>query len=271
MRASRQTDRAAIESAARFIYDARLSGIPCQPVGGLLEPGDIAAAYAVQEVNTQRWIAEGRRLVGRKIGLTSKSVQRNAGIDQPDYGMLFADMEIPSGEVLPGRSMNLPKAEGEIAFMVGADLTLEDITLGELIGRLDYALPAVEIIDTRYIGWDFGIEDTISDNASSGYYALGTRPVSLAHLDLELVGMTVERNGEGVSFGAGAACMGNPLQAVLWLARIMVKLGRPLLAGDLVLSGALGPMVSMRPGDDICIRISGLGSVAVNYGTDSAK
>lgn len=226
---------------------------------------DIDRAYAVQDVVTKAAIGQGRRLVGRKIGLTSKAVQAQMGVDQPDYGMLFADMEYADGDTIPAGLLIQPKVEAEIAFVLGRDLLAEDVTTAELMGAIDYALPAIEIVDSRIRDWKIGIFDTIADNASSGLYVLGSRPVQLSNFDLRLCGMVMERMGQPVSFGVGAACMGNPLIASLWLARRMAKVGRPLMAGDVILSGALGPMVAARPGDTFRVSINGLGVVITHF------
>jgi 2-keto-4-pentenoate hydratase len=258
----------AISGAARDLYEAHRSGVPCKPIRSLLVDGDVDGAYSVQEQNTCRWIDEGRRLVGRKIGLTSKAVQQAAGIDQPDYGMLFADMSVLNGDVIPKSRLTQPRAEGEVAFVMQHDLDQPDAVMPEVLDAVAYALPALEIVDSRIENFDARLVDTIADNASSGLIVLGTRPVKLSDIDLTLCGMMIERNGDAVAFGAGMACLGNPLHGLLWLARKMASVGRPLAAGDIVLSGALGPMVTMTPGDFIETRISQLGSVSIRYGVE---
>ncbi|MFT0891487.1 2-keto-4-pentenoate hydratase [Pseudochelatococcus sp. G4_1912] len=260
------SDRLSIEQAARDIYDAYIKHETCEPIRRHLAARDIAGAYAVQEANTVRWLSEGRRLTGRKIGLTAKIVQKNAGIDQPDYGMLFSDMEIADGDTIPEGTLFQPKAEGEIAFVLERDLTTENPSLAEVVRATAYALPALEIIDTRIANWDLDIVDTIADNASSGLYVLGATPRKIDQLDLQMCGMVIEKNGDPVSFGAGIACLGHPLNSLRWLARTMVRLGRPLHAGDVVMSGALGPMVRSFDGEYLEARISGLGSVGVQFG-----
>jgi 2-keto-4-pentenoate hydratase len=256
---------AGVESAAERLWEAHLSGVPCAPVREIIGPADLAAAYAVQEHNTRRWLAQGRRLAGRKIGLTSRSVQRQLGVDEPDFGMLFADMSIPDGEEISMQGLLQPRVEGEIAFCLHRDLTHPQLTMSDVIGAVDYVLAAIEIVDSRIERWDIKIADTIADNASSARYVLANEPRSLRALDLRLCGMVMERLGEQVSFGAGAACLGHPLNAMLWLARKMVAAGRPLLAGNLVMSGALGPMVPARPGDVFELKINGLGSVRAAF------
>ena len=250
-----------IEQAAALLRQASESGRPCAPVRNLIGVTSIADAYATQEINTKLAIAAGRRIVGAKIGLTSKAVQSQLGVDQPDFGILYADMDVADGvEVEVGRLIQA-KCEAEIAFVLGRDLELEKLTTAEVVSAVDYALAAIEIVDSRVENWSIKITDTIADNASSGLFVLGSKPVKLADIDLVSAGMVMTRNGEQVSTGAGAACLGNPLTALRWLAETMTAAGRPLKAGDIILSGALGPMVTANPGDAFEARIEGLGSV----------
>jgi 2-keto-4-pentenoate hydratase len=259
-----------VEGVAQVLLDAYDSGKPCPPLRGALLPvGDIETAYAVQQAQVRRWTAEGRRPVGAKIGLTSRAVQESLGVYQPDFGVLFADLAVPDGaEVELGRLLQ-PRVEAEVAFVLGADLPHAQVTIADVIRATDHLLPAIEIVDSRVAGWDISIVDTVADNASSGLFVLGTSPRRLADVDLRLCGMVLEQAGEPVSVGAGAACLGNPLHAVAWLAETLAGAGNPLRAGDVVLSGALGPMVPVTPGASYQARISGLGSVRTCFGRDS--
>ncbi len=251
-----------IRSAAEALLVAGRDRVPVAPIAADFgESANLDVAYEIQEKVTVAGIAMGRRPTGRKIGLTSASVQAQMGVDQPDYGMLFADMEYADGATIPAGLLIQPKIEAEIAFVLGQDLPNEDVTTVELIRAIDYALPAIEIVDSRILDWKIGIFDTIADNASSGLYVLGSRPVGLDSFDVRLCGMVMEQAGQPVSFGVGAACMGNPLISSLWLARRMAQVGRPLCAGDVILSGALGPMVAAQPGDAFRVSINGLGVV----------
>jgi 2-keto-4-pentenoate hydratase len=247
--------------AADAIRAAYQSGKPCPPVRPLIEAGGIASAYAVQDRNTELWLGQGRRLVGRKIGLTSAATQARFGTDRPASGMLFADMEVADGVEIPFSSLLQPRVEAEIAFCVNTDLNIDQLTISDIIGAIDYAVPAIEVPCCRVANWDIKGGDMIADNAVAGMFVLGTRPVRLEAFDHRLCGMVLEHRGETVSVGAGAACMDNPLNSVLWIARKMVEVGRPLLAGDIVMAGALGPMVPAKPGGVYEARISGLGSV----------
>ena len=259
------TTSEAIIKAADLLHQAAVTSKPVAPIRDLLPGGTVDTAYAVQEVNTKRALEAGRRLVGRKIGLTSLAVQKQLGVNQPDYGMLFADMAVPDGWEMTRSQLIQPKVEAEIAFVVGRDMTDADLTMADVFRSIDYAVAAIEVVDSRIADWKIGILDTIADNASSGLYVLGNDPRRLTDVDLRLCGMVMEIKGEPISTGAGAACLGHPLNSVLWLARTMARMGRPLLAGDTLMSGALGPMAPVVWGDVVEARIEGLGSVRAAF------
>lgn len=256
-----------IQKAAELIRNAYQTGQTIEPVRGILPDGDVNAAYAVQKVNTDHWVTEGRRIIGRKIGLTAKAVQQQLGVDQPDYGILFADMCVVDGEEIALGGVLQPKVEGEVALVLADDLAHEQLTLIDLINATAYLLPAIEVVGSRVANWDISIVDTVADNASSGMFVLGACPVRLEDVDLRQCAMVMENNGEEVSAGVGAACLGNPLIAALWLARKMTEVGLPLKAGDVVMTGALGPMALAAAGDVLECRIEGLGSVRTTFAT----
>jgi len=254
-----------IKLAADKIRQAYESGEACAPVRDMLPEGCVESAYAVQKINTNYWVEQGRRVVGVKAGLTSKSVQKQLGVDQPDFGVLYADMFIAEGDKIALDGIMQPKVEAEVALVLKSDITVSNPTIVDVINATDYALPAIEIVGSRIENWNITIVDTVADNASSGLFALGSKPVQLEDIDLKLCGMVMERRGEQVSVGAGQACLGNPLNAAAWLAKTFVENGTPLRAGDILLTGALGPMVQVAPGDTLEARISGLGSVSVSF------
>lgn len=253
------------EAAAQLLHTAASSGHTIAPLRDRLAIADQATAYAIQEANTQRGLAAGRRLVGRKIGLTSLAVQAQLGVNQPDFGMLFADMAVGDGEPVALGRLIQPKVEAEVALVIGRDLTHDRHTYADLIRATEYALPAIEIVDSRIENWNIRFVDTVADNASSGLFVLGGRPVKLADLDLTACAMEMKRGETVVSTGNGRACLGSPLNAAVWLADMMVRCGRPLQAGDIVLTGALGPMVAVQSGDRFDVRIDGLGTVSALF------
>jgi len=258
-----------IERCARRLRDAYEALVPIPALRAEFPGAQLSDAYAIQDRNTQHWLGSGRVAVGAKIGLTAKVVQRQLGVDQPDFGILFADMEVPDGGTVGAGRLIQPKVEGEIAFVLESTPNAERMTTAELLGCVAYALPALEIVDSRIANWDIGIFDTVADNASSGLFVLGTHPVALDAIDLRLCGMVLEKNGEPASFGAGAACLDNPLHALRWLTRTMAEIGRPLVAGDIILSGALGPMVPVQAGDYVAMRINGVGDVHVRFAPET--
>lgn len=254
-----------IEMAAERLRRAHDTRRPCAPVRDLIGADDITSAYAVQEENTRSWLAEGRRIVGRKIGLTSLAVQKQLGVDQPDFGMLFADMAAADGEPIALNTLMQPKVEAEIALVLEKPLTRERHSIDDVAAATAYAVVAIEIVGSRIANWDIRLADTIADNASGSRFVLGSRHMRLSDVDLVNCAMVMERRGSQVSHGSGAACLGNPLNAAVWLADIMVRNGRPLTAGDIVLTGALGPMVAVEPGDMFDARVEGLGEVRATF------
>lgn len=235
----------------------------------LIGATDIAAAYAVQEQVNQARIAAGAHVVGRKIGLTSKAVQQQLGVDRPDLGMLFADMEYDAAAPLPLDRLIQPKVEAEIAFVLGADLVDGELDLAQVTAAVDHAVAAVEICDSRIAGWDITFGDTVADNASAGGYVLGSERRTLDDFSPVDAEMRMTVSGEEDSTGTGAACLGDPLLALQWLARTARELGDPLRAGQVVLSGALGPMRTAAPGASVEVTITGLGSVSVTFEEES--
>ncbi|MCC6827999.1 MAG: fumarylacetoacetate hydrolase family protein [Novosphingobium sp.] len=255
------------EDLARRLRDAYTHGaVP--PLRDGLDPVDAAGAYAVQEINTRFWEAQGRRIVGRKAGLTAKAVQAQLGVDQPDFGVLFDDMRIADGGTLSPASCLQPKAEAEIAFVLGADLADPDTTADQAAAAVASVHAAIEIVDSRIADWKISFADTVADNGSSAFFVLAQAGKPLAGADLYTAGMVMEVNGQIASLGVGAAALGNPLNAAAWLARTLAARGEPLRAGDVLLAGALGPMVALHPGDHVRAIVGGIGACSFSYGRD---
>jgi 2-keto-4-pentenoate hydratase len=244
---------------------ARAEHRPCAPVRDLLPSGDVDVAYAVQSAWIADRMAAGARVIGRKIGLTNPAVQAQLGVDRPDFGVLLDDMACPAHVVVDISRLLQPRIEAEIAFVLGRDLDTPEIGPDDIAGATAAVVAALEIVDSRITDWDIDIVDTVADNASSGLFTLGERYVRPTGIDLPAVAMTMRRGGDVVSTGTGAACLGSPLAAVAWLANTARDHGRPLLAGEVVLSGALGPMVPVNPGDHFRAEIEGIGDVSVTF------
>ncbi|QPC31520.1 2-keto-4-pentenoate hydratase [Caldimonas thermodepolymerans] len=253
------------EQAASLLRQAAQSGQPVAPLREQFPALDADDAYAIQRINHERQQAAGARVVGAKIGLTSPAVQKQLGVDQPDFGLLFEDMERHEGLPIPMQGLLQPKIEAEVAFVLGRDITTEQPTLVDVMRAVEFVLPALEIVDSRIADWNIRFVDTVADNASSAAYVIGGTPVSLTGLNLRECKMRLTAGDEEASRGAGSACLGHPLNAVVWLARTLAQKGTPLRAGQLVLSGALGPMVKVTPGTTYRADIEGLGSVSASF------
>jgi 2-keto-4-pentenoate hydratase len=257
----------AVETAAQRLRNA-YSGIAVAPLRDLLDPTDVEGAYAVQTVNTRFWQAQGRRIVGRKIGLTAKAVQQQLGVDRPDFGALFRDMQLDDGGTLSPRRVLQAKAEAEVALVIARDVDKPDATPDDILAASDYAVAAIEIVDSRIADWKITFADTVADNGSSAFFVLGKDKKKLPGLDLYTCGMAMQMNDTIVSVGAGAACLGHPLNAAAWLARTLCERGEALRAGDVVLTGALGPMVALTPNTWVKAAIGGLGPVSFYFSDD---
>ena len=260
------TNGGRIAEAAERLWQAAAAGKPCAPVRDLLPPLDVGAAYRVQELNVQRLVREtGAVPVGRKIGLTSAAVQHQLGVDQPDVGTLLDTMAVTPSAAAPATRLLQPKVEAEVAFWLGSDLDGPLASIDEVRPAIAAACAAIEIVDSRIDAWDITIVDTVADNASSGMFVVSDRRVPLSDFEPRDVQMVTTCNGARASAGQGSACLGDPLNAVLWLARAARDMGTPLRAGELVLSGALGPMVAVSTGDHVSAALSVLGPVEVSF------
>ena len=258
-----------IESLADSLYLARTELRPVDPLTTRMPNLSLRDAYSVSEINLKRRLSQEKaRLVGKKIGLTSRAVQKQLGVNEPDYGWLTSDMNVPMGETVPLAGLLFPRVEGETAFVMKRDLAGPGVTVADVIRATDFVLPCIEIIDSRVKDWKIKIQDTVADNASSAMFVLGTEPRMLREVDLRLAGMALRVNGEVLSTGSGAACLDHPCLAVAWLANKLGELGSGLKAGDVVLSGAFGPVVPVTDCAHVEIEISGLGRVGCSFGNE---
>lgn len=254
-----------LQQAANALRRARDERLTIARISETFDISGIADAYTIAQININAQLAAGRRIVGRKVGLTAKAVQQQLGVDQPDFGVLLDNMEYVNGDEVPAARLLQPKVEAEIAFVLGFDLPSSRPSWSEFLRAIAYALPAIEIVDSVIKDWKITLVDTVADNASSGLYVLGDQPVAIDSLAIQSAGMQLALNGEVVSIGSGAACMGHPLRAAYWLACTMAAKGVAMKAGEVILSGALGPMVPVNAGDHVEAVVGGLGHCSARF------
>jgi 2-oxopent-4-enoate/cis-2-oxohex-4-enoate hydratase len=222
-------------------------------------------AYYVSLRMLERRKADGERVIGKKIGVTSPAVQNMLDVHQPDFGYLTDRMRYASGDEVPiSRELIQPRAEGEIAFLLGKDLHGPGITTDDVLGATEAVMPCFEIVDSRIRDWKIRIQDTVADNASSGLFVLGA-PVSPRAVDFVGCRIEVEKNGQALSSGQGSAALGSPLLCVAWLANTLGRFGIKLGAGEVVLSGSLVPLEPVRAGDHMSLQIAGIGPASVRF------
>lgn len=253
--------------AADALWRARRACTQVSPkiVAGL---SGVEGAYRVQRLNINRRVGEGARVTGRKIGLTSLAVQKQLGVSEPDYGFLLDTMDMTDARAVSMHHLVQPRIEAEIAFVLSRDLPA-DITPEGAPAYIDHALIAAEIVDSAITDWRIGIVETVADNASAGFYVLGQEKLSLNAFDPAAVVMRMTRNGEPASRGRGVDCLGGPLNALAWLARASAERGVSPRAGDVILTGALGPMVPAAAGDRFRIDVDGR-TLDVRFSKDDA-
>jgi len=245
-----------------------MSWLACRPIRPLLEREPditIEDAYKIQEQFVARRVAAGEKIIGKKIGATSKPVQDFLGVYQPDFGMLLSGMVYHEGDTIDLSTLIQPKAEAELAFVLKEDLRGPGVSAMDVIRATDYVLPCFEIVDSRICDWKIKIQDTVADNASCGVYVLGKTKGDPRKLDITLAGMVLEKNGELFSTGVGAAVQGSPANAVAWLANTLGELGIPFKAGEVILSGSQSALVPVVDGDELVCTVGGLGGCSVKF------
>ena len=247
------------------LYEALSTGKTVSPLTSRGFEISIEDAYHIQQRMLSRRLEKGERIIGKKIGVTSKAVMNMLGVHQPDFGYLLDGMVYNEGESVPMSTLIQPKAEGEIAFLLKKDLKGPGVTAADVLSATEGVMACFEIVDSRIENWKIKIQDTVADNASCGVFVLGDQLVDISNLDLALCGMVLEKNGEIVVTGAGAATMGHPVNAMVWLANTLGELGITLNAGDIVLSGAMGAMVPVQAGDNLRMAIGGIGGCSVRF------
>ncbi|MGB0713239.1 MAG: 2-oxopent-4-enoate hydratase [Gammaproteobacteria bacterium] len=248
------------------LYDALSNRTVIDPFTSRIDDITIDDAYHISLRMVQRRVDAGASIIGKKIGVTSKAVQNMLGVFQPDFGYLTDDMVYGNGDEMPiSERLIQPRAEGEIAFVLKRDLIGPGITNADVLRATEAVMPCFEIVDSRIRDWKIKIQDTVADNASCGLFVLGDCAVDPRKVDLATCGMVVEKNGELLSTGAGAAALGSPVNCVAWLANTLGRFGIPLKAGEVILSGSLVPLEPIQAGDYMRVEVGGMGSASVRF------
>lgn len=257
---------AIVSSLGDQLYDALISGDTIPNISDRYPAMNIDDAYRIQEHVIARRLVRGEKVIGKKIGVTSRAVQEMIGVFEPDFGQLTDAMLVADDASVERTSLIQPKAEGEIAFILKRDLSGPGITASDVLEATEYVTACFEVVDSRIRDWDIRIEDTVADNASCGIFAIGTQQIDPNDVDLASVTMRIDRNGTEVAKGVGAAVQGSPLNSVAWLANTLGRLDIPFRAGEIILSGALGPMVEISAGDTLQLSLShGLGTCRLTF------
>jgi 2-oxopent-4-enoate/cis-2-oxohex-4-enoate hydratase len=259
-------DKQQIQRCGDELYGAMVNRMPLRPLTERFSDITIEDAYNISLRMLERRLEAGERVIGKKIGLTSKAVQNMLKVDQPDFGFLTDAMAFSQGQEMPiSQRLMQPKAEGEIAFILKKDLLGPGITNADVLAATECVIPCFEVVDSRIENWQIKIQDTVADNASCGLFVLGDRAVDPRRVDLTTCGMVVEKNGAIISTGAGAAALGSPVNCVAWLANTLGRFGIPLKAGEVILSGSLVPLEPVQAGDFMSVSIGGIGSASVRF------
>ena len=253
-----------ISEMATIIDDAQRDAADIAKLSDAQPDMDVADGYAVQAELARRWQASGRRLTGYKGGLTSKAKMVQMGLETPGFGVLMGDTCVPDGDVVDMSQLIHPKVEAEIAFVTSRELS-GDVSIDEVLEATEFVLPAIEVIDSRFKDFKFDIQSVIADNTSAARYVVGGAPRRPAGLDLRVLGVVMERNGEVVGTAAGAAVMGHPAASVVALVRWLADSGQALPEGSLVMTGGVTEAVAVHAGDHVTARVQDLGTVGVRF------
>lgn len=254
-----------VNQFAKELREAEETKLGIAPITSVRSDLTINDAYAIQLENIYRKLEQGHKVVGKKIGLTSLAMQNLLGVNEPDYGHLLDSMVIENGGAVPVDKVLQPKVEGEIAFILKKELRGPNVTTLDVLQATEYIVPALEIVDSRVQDWKIKLADTVADNASSGFFVLGGKPMKIDEVDMKLVGMVLTKNGEIINTGVGAAALGNPASCVAWLANKLSEFDIPLRQGEVILSGALSAAAEAKPGDVFTARFAHLGQVSVCF------
>lgn len=253
------------QTLAKLLAAVDKTPITVETVQNLLTTNAEAEAYAIQAQNIQKQLQNNAVITGKKIGLTNPKVQQQLGVDQPDFGVLLNHMDLSAEAEIAAEQFIQAKIEVELAFLVYQDINDTVNSIEEMQQYISYVMPSFEIVDSRIQDWKIRFVDTVADNASSAAYVLSSERKTMSEVDCATVKMTLTQNGQLVSQGSGEECLGNPLNAAMWLANKMLSLGTPVKAGEIILSGALGPMVNVKAGDEFETHLDGFAPLKVKF------
>ena len=254
-----------IKEYSNLLLEAEETRNGTTPLTAIQGDFDVIKAYYVQLETIAEKVKSGRKITGKKIGLTSKAMQNLLGVNEPDYGHLLDDMVVENGGAISVKRLLQPKVEAEIAFVLKETLKGPGITPIDVLRATEYIVPSLEIVDSRIRDWKIKLADTVADNASSGLYILGGKPVKAEEVDLEMMGMVLKKNGEVINTGVGAAALGHPASCVAWLANKLSEFDIALEAGEVILSGALSAAVNAQAGDVFTAKFAHIGQVSVHF------
>jgi 2-keto-4-pentenoate hydratase len=253
------------DELAAELAQAERSREPIAPLTAAYPDLDVVDAYEIQLINIRQRVAEGARVVGHKVGLSSKAMQHMMGVDEPDYGHLLDEMQVFEDTPVKAGRYLYPRVEVEVGFILSADLPGAGCTEADVLAATEALVPSIELIDSRITDWKIALCDTIADNASSAGFVLGEARVSPRDLDLTTIDAVLTRNGEVVAEGRSDAVLGNPVTSVSWLARKVESFGVRLRKGDIVLPGSCTRAIDVRAGDNFVAEFAGLGSVRLSF------
>ena len=255
-----------LEEIALELYQAMRNQKVLTPITDTEADFNLEDAYQVSKNFLQHRLNDGERVIGKKIGLTSKVVQDMLGVHQPDFGFLTDAMMVESGaEIVFDKELIQSKSEGEIAFILKHDLQGPDVTAEDVLNATESVVACFEIVDSRIKDWKIKIQDTVADNASCGMFVMGKERVSPENVDFEKCKMVIKNKGQIVATGQGSAALGSPLNCVAWLANTLGKYNISLKAGDIILSGSLAAMLPCQADDDMTMEIEGIGSARYRF------
>lgn len=258
-------DRNTIDNLAAHLESCELGGRDTTKITDEYPQMDWDDAYAIQDGIRQRKLDRGARLVGYKAGLTSHAKMKQMGVSTPCFGFLVDSLALPEGGECETARLIHPKVEPEIAFVTKTALHGPGCHIGAVLAAIDFVMPAIEVIDSRYRDFRFDLKSVIADNTSAARFVVGGQPVPVSEIDLRTVGVVLEKNGEPVAFGAGAAVLGHPAAAIAVLVNHLAERGEHLPAGSLILSGGITEAVAVEASDAVCLRVQGMGSVGIRF------